>query len=65
VELILGFLVKPDGKTPMRRNICTWKNNNKMDLREIAWGIINRIDLVLNRDRWRALVNMVMNLRIP
>jgi hypothetical protein len=40
-------------------------DNIKMDLREIGWGGNDWIDLAQDRDRWRALVNMVMNLRVP
>jgi hypothetical protein len=36
-----------------------------MDLREIGWGGLNWIDLAQDRDKWRVLVNMVMNLRVP
>jgi hypothetical protein len=38
---------------------------NKMDLKEIGWGGIDWTDLVQGRDQWRALVNTVMNLRVP
>jgi hypothetical protein len=40
-------------------------DNIKIDLREIGWGGMDWIDLVLDRDQWRALVNTVMNLRVP
>jgi hypothetical protein len=36
-----------------------------MDLREVGWGGVDWIDLAQNRDRWRALVYMLMNLRVP
>jgi hypothetical protein len=39
--------------------------NIKMDLREIGWDGMNRIDLAQNRDKWRAVVKAVMNLRVP
>jgi hypothetical protein len=42
-----------------------WVNNINLDLREIGWDGIDWIDLAQNRDQWRALVNTVMNLRIP
>jgi hypothetical protein len=40
-------------------------DNIKMDLREIGWDVIDWIDLAQDRDQWRALVNTVMNLRVP
>jgi hypothetical protein len=40
-------------------------DNIKIDLREIGWGIMDWIDLALDRDQWRFLVNTVMNLRVP
>jgi hypothetical protein len=40
-------------------------DNNKMDLREIGWGSVNWIDVAQDRDQWRALVNTVMNIRVP
>jgi hypothetical protein len=40
-------------------------NNIKMDLREIGWDCIDWIDMAQNRDKWRALVNAVMNIRVP
>jgi hypothetical protein len=42
-----------------------WVDNIKMDLREIGWDVMDWIDLAQDRDRWRALVNTVMNLRVP
>ena len=45
----------------------TWEDNIKMDLQEVGWGggDMDWIDLAQDRDRWRALVNAVMNLRVP
>jgi hypothetical protein len=40
-------------------------DNVKMDLREIGWGDMDRTDLTQDREQWRALVNTVMNLRVP
>jgi hypothetical protein len=51
---------KPEG--PLGRPRFRWEDNIKMDLREIGWGGIYWIDLAQDRDQWRALVNMVMNL---
>jgi hypothetical protein len=44
---------------------CRWEDNMKMDLQEVGCGGINWIGLARVRDRWRALVNAVMNLRVP
>jgi hypothetical protein len=56
---------KPEGKRPLGRPGHGWENNIKMDLREIGWGGMDWIDLTQDRDQWRALVNTVMNLRVP
>jgi hypothetical protein len=56
---------KPKGKTPLGRHRCRWENNIKIDLRGIGWSCMNWTDLAQERDRWRALVNAVMNLRVP
>jgi hypothetical protein len=55
---------KPERKRPLGRPRRTWKDNIKMDLQELKWrhGIIG---LAQNRDRWRAVVNAVMNLQVP
>jgi hypothetical protein len=60
---ILGAGGKPEGKRLLGRPRHRWVNNIKMDLREIGWDGMDCIDLAQNRDRWRALVNTVMNLR--
>jgi hypothetical protein len=56
---------KLEGKRPIGRPRCRWENNIKMDLREIGWGGMDWIDLAQDRDQWRAVVNTVMNLRVP
>jgi hypothetical protein len=56
---------RPEGRRPVGRPRRRWEDNIKMDLREIRFGYVDWIDLAQDRDRWRALVNMVMNLRIP
>jgi hypothetical protein len=54
---------KPEGKRPLGRP--RWEDIIKMDLRETGWGGMDWIDLAQDRDQWRALVNTVMNLRVP
>jgi hypothetical protein len=56
---------KPEGKRPLGRPRRRWEDNIRMDLREIGWGFMDWIDLSQDRDQWRALVNTVMNLRVP
>jgi hypothetical protein len=56
---------KPKGNRPLERPRFTWVGNIKMDLREIRWNGMNWIDLAQDRDQWKALVNMVMNLQVP
>jgi hypothetical protein len=57
-----GILV---GKRPLERPSRGWDNNNKMDLRETGWGDVGCIDLAQDTDQRRALVNTLMNLRVP
>ena len=56
---------KPEGTKPLGRHRRRWEDNSKMGLKEVGCGGKELIDLVQDRDRWRALVNAVMNLRIP
>jgi hypothetical protein len=56
---------KPKGKRPLRRPRRRWVDNIKMDLREIGCDGMDWIELAQDRDQWGALVNTVMNLRIP
>jgi len=56
---------KPEGKRPLGRPRCRWEDNIKMDLQEVGCGGIDWIELAQDGDRWRALVNAVMNLRVP
>jgi hypothetical protein len=55
----------PEGKRPLGRPRRRWVDNIKMDLRETGWNGIDWTDLAQDRDQWRALVNAVMNLRVP
>jgi hypothetical protein len=56
---------KPDGRRSVGRPRRRWEDNIKMDLREVGWGDVDWINLAQDRDRWRAVVNAVMNLRVP
>ena len=56
---------KPEGKRPIGRHRHTWEDNIKMDLQEMILGGMDWIELAQDRDGWRALVNAVMNLRVP
>jgi hypothetical protein len=53
------------GKRPLGRPRWRWMDNIKMDLGEIVWGGVDWIGLAQDRDKWRALLNLVMNLRVP
>jgi hypothetical protein len=56
---------KPEGKRPLGKPRRRWVDSIKIDLREVRWDGLDWIDLAQDRDQWRALVNTVMNLRIP
>jgi hypothetical protein len=55
---------KPEGKGPLGKPRLRWEDNIKMDLQEVG-GVGDWNDLAQDRDRWRALVNTVMNFRVP
>jgi hypothetical protein len=55
---------KPEGKRPLGRPRRRWEDGIGMDLRKIGWGSLEWIQLAQDRDRWRTLVNTVMNLRV-
>ena len=56
---------KPEGKRPLGRPRRRWEDNIKMDLQEVGGGCGDWMELAQDRDRWRALVNTIMNLRVP
>jgi hypothetical protein len=56
---------KPEGKRPLRRPRHRWEDNIRMDLQEVGRGGGDWIGLVQDRDSWRAIVNAVMNIRVP
>ena len=59
------LVVKPEGKRPLGRPKHRWEDNNKIDFQEVECGGMDWIELAEDRDRWRALVNVVINLRFP
>jgi hypothetical protein len=61
-RLLVG---KPEGRRPLRRPRRRSVDNIRMDLAEVGWGDVDWIGLAQDRDRWRALVNSVLNLRVP
>jgi hypothetical protein len=61
-KILMG---KPEGKRPLGRARRRWVNKIKMDLTDIGWGGVHWIDLAQDRAQSRALVNKVMNLRVP
>jgi hypothetical protein len=61
-RLLVG---KPEGKRPLRRSIRRWVDNIRMDLGEVGWGDVDWIGLAKDRNRWRAFVNLVLNIRVP
>jgi hypothetical protein len=56
---------KPEGKRLLGRPRRRWEDNIRMDLQEVGYGGMDWNELAQDRDRWRALVNTVMNLRVP
>jgi hypothetical protein len=56
---------KPEGKRPLGRIRCRWGNNIKADLHEVECRGMDCIEMATDTDRWRALVNVVMNIRVP
>jgi hypothetical protein len=59
------LMVKSEGKRPLRRSRRRWVDNIKTDFREIGWDGMDWIDLAEDRNQWRALVNTVLNYRVP
>jgi hypothetical protein len=56
---------KPEGKRPLGRPTRRWVDNIRMDPKEIGWDVMDLIDVAHNMYQWRALVNTVMNFRVP
>jgi hypothetical protein len=60
-----SLVLKPEGKRPLGRPRRRWMDNIRMDLGEVGWGDVDWIGLAKDRNRWRARVNWVLNLRVP
>jgi hypothetical protein len=60
-RLLVG---KPEGKRPLGRPRCRWVDNIRMELGEVGWGYVDWIGMAQDRNRWRDLVNSVLNLRV-
>jgi hypothetical protein len=56
---------KSEGKRPLGRHRGRWEDNIKVDIQEVGCGVMEWIDLARNWDRWWALLNSVINLRVP
>jgi hypothetical protein len=62
---VARIIAKPELKRPLEKSRHRWVNNIKRDLGEIGRGIMDWIDLAQDRDQWRALLNTLMNIRVP
>jgi hypothetical protein len=65
IKFTYSLVGRPEGRRPLGRPRHRWEDNIKMDFREIGFGDVDWIHWAQDRDRWRALVNTVMNLRVP
>jgi hypothetical protein len=63
-EMCIGCFGKPEGNRPLGSSRRRWLNN-RMDLVEVGWGDVDWIGLAQDKGRWKALVNSVLNLRVP
>jgi hypothetical protein len=61
-RLLVG---NPEKRRPLGRPRCRWVDNNRMYLVEVGWGDVDWMVLAQDKDRWRAVVNSVLNLRVP
>ena len=65
IDIYRVLMGKPEGKRPLGRPRHRWEDNIKMDLQEVGCGGVDWIELAEDRDRWWALVNVILNLRVP
>jgi hypothetical protein len=56
---------KPEGKRLLERPRCRWVDNIRMNLRRVGWDDVDWIGMARDRNRWRAVVNSVLNRRVP
>jgi hypothetical protein len=63
-DVYMVLMGKPEGKRPLRRHRRRWEDNIKMELQKVGCEGMDWIELAQNRDRWRALVTAVKNLRV-
>jgi hypothetical protein len=64
-ETYRALVVKPEGKRPLGRHRRRWEDNSEVDLQEVGRRSMEWIEMAQDKDRWLALVNAVMNLRVP
>ena len=64
VWVLRVWVKKPEGKKPLGRPRRRWEDNIKMDLQEVGCGCVDWLELAQDRDRWRALVNAFINIRV-
>jgi hypothetical protein len=64
-DLYSVLVGKPEGNIPLLRPRRRWEDNNKVNLQEVGCGCMDWIEMAQDRERWRALVNAVMNRLVP
>jgi hypothetical protein len=60
-----SLVIKPEGKRPLGKPRRRWVDNIRFDVEEVGWGDVDWIGLAKDRNRWRAVVNSILNLRVP